>query len=210
MTASVNAPPGAPVAPSEMLTTSASGPGDPGWLAMALLAVVNLVLFVTLIVSYFYLRGGGGVAWPPSGYSDPDLGLPIAALIVLLLSALPLWWAQSGIARGDVSRLRVGLLIAIALGVVFVILQWIALGQQSFSWSANAYASIVYTMIGYQLLNASIGLLLLIVTAALALMGHFTERRRGGVAGVSLYWYAVVGIWILGFATVYLTPRLGS
>src|SRR5690348_13981264 len=94
---------------------------NPGWWAMVLIIVTEAMLFAYLLFSYFYLGSMSSTPWPPSG--PPELKLVVPNTIILLVSSGTMWWAESGIRAGSQGRLRIGMLITLLLGAVFLALQ---------------------------------------------------------------------------------------
>ena len=78
-----------------------------------------------------------------------------------------------------------------------------------FRWDSNAYGSVVWFMLGMHMMH----LLILTTEATLVAIWIFTReydmKHRVDIVTVAIYWYWVVGIWLLLYGIIYLTPRLG-
>src|SRR5690349_22268593 len=93
----------------------------PGAWGMMLLIATEALLFAYLLFSYFYLGSMATGPWPPGG--PPSLKLVLPNTAILLASSGTMYWAEQGIKRGRAGRLRVGLLITLVLGLVFLGIQ---------------------------------------------------------------------------------------
>lgn len=194
--------------PYDTLPTAASGDRSPGWWAMVLLIATEFALFASLIASYFYLRSGQPV-WPPDGVKMPELPMPIAMTCVLILSSVPMFWADRGIRRGNQMALRIGLLLSLILGAVFIGLQVYEYAHEDAVFGANSYGSLFYTITGLHGLHVTLGLLLNIFVSIQAWRGYFSERRNLAVQNVALYWHFVDAVWVIAiFPSLYLLPRV--
>ena len=95
------------------------GSHSAGWWAMLILILNEAVLFAALIASYFYIRINSP-AWPQANIPRPALVLPLIMTVVLVSSSFFMQWAENSIKHGNVSRMRLALLIAFLLAAVFL------------------------------------------------------------------------------------------
>lgn len=190
----------------DALPANLSDKRAPIWWGMVLMIAIEATVFGALIASYFYLKVGAPV-WPPDGIAPPDLLLPSINAGILLLSSLPVWWADRGIQKGDTGRLKLGLAVGFLMGVVFLVLKYIEYSGNDYSWSTNAYGSIVWTITGFHSAHVIVLLIKTLVVEVLAFRGYFSEQRNIGVQVNGLYWHFVVLAWVPLFATLYLSPR---
>lgn len=192
---------------SHPLPNEVTGPTAPLWWGMVLLIVIELTVFASLIVSYFYLRAFAP-AWPLGEIERPELLLPTLATGLLLASSLPIYWADRGMRKGRRLRLLIGFGAGFLLGVAFLVIKYIEYSEVGYSWSTNAYGSIVWTIIGFHSAHMVALLLKTLVVGAMAIAGYFSATRRIGVQVNGLYWHFVVLIWLPLYATLYLAPYL--
>jgi heme/copper-type cytochrome/quinol oxidase subunit 3 len=172
---------------------------------MVMLILTEATLFGALISAYFYLRFAAPV-WPPAGIGRPELILPGIGTVVLLSSSIPMHLADRGIRAGNLQRLRIGLLISFVLGAIFLGIQAAEYMRSEFAPWTNAYGSLFFTITSFHGLHVLGGLLLNAATQVLAWQGHFSQRRHAGVQNVALYWHFVDAVWIVVFASLYLSP----
>jgi cytochrome c oxidase subunit III len=177
------------------------------WWGMIVTIATESMIFVGLLASYGFLRASAQ-HWPPPGIPLPEI--PKTALFSALLigSSLPVWWAERGIKRGDVARLRLGMAVAWLMGAAFVGNSIKDFLDLSFGWSNNAYGSIFYATVGLHLAHVIVALILSIGVQAKAWMGRYDENHYLTVEVVSLYWHFVDVVWIFVFATLFLSEHL--
>jgi len=157
-------------------------------LGVILLIIGDLSFVVSLMFTYFYLRGlntDGG--WIPAGAKT----LPVASgwiiAVPVILSVAAYLWGLQGIRTGDSRRLGLGVLLGLLLVLVGLGLQVDRLVTMPFSPGTGSYASIVITIGGYHLVH-------LLVTLVLGL-GIWSRARRG-LFSRDAYWHAqFVGYW---------------
>lgn len=187
-----------------LLDDAATGPETTIWWGIVGLITVEIVVFTTLLTSYFYLavRQHG---WPPA--DAPDLLVPTINSIVLILSSISISIADRGIRDGKQGRLRAGLIASIVFAVLFLGLKAYELAHKPYRWDDHAYGSIVWFILGLHTLHVFSVLLKSCVMTVLAFRGFFSQHSYVGVQVNGLYWHFVVVIWIPIYITVYLSPR---
>ena len=176
----------------------------PLWRGMVWLLIIEGVVFLVLIASYFYLRFYAA-EWPLGGISKPDLLLPGIGAAILLASSAPMYWADSSIQKGNVRNLMIGLALSFVLGILFLVLKAIEYSGYDYNWATNAYGSITWTIAGFHSAHVLTVLLKVGVVLAAAKHGYFGAERNLGVRVNGLYWHFVVGVWIPLFFTLYLS-----
>ncbi|HET6632398.1 MAG TPA: cytochrome c oxidase subunit 3 [Rhodanobacteraceae bacterium] len=186
------------------LPVGKTGHRTPGfWGVLALIATEGAV-FAYLFFSYFYLLSQSTTPWPPSG--PPPMQYAIPTTIALLVSAAALWWAQRSIRLARRGQMMLALAIAALLGIVYLILQLLDWNAEPFLLQEGAYASLFYTITGFHLLHAAVGVLILATMILWSGLGHITGERYIAIDVAALYWYFVVVVWIAVFITFYVLP----
>ncbi len=202
---------GRPDAPREILSgplsDSLSGPRSTGWWGMVWFAATEATLFACFIASYFFLLGDQE-NFGADGGQPISLIRPLIMTLLLLTSSATMWWGESGIKRGEVGRLRIGLAVTFALGTIFLLLQAGEYASSPIGPGTNAYGSLFFTITGFHGAHVALGLLMNLFVQLRARLGHFTATRHDAVTNISLYWHVVDGVWIAIFASLYLSPRL--
>jgi heme/copper-type cytochrome/quinol oxidase subunit 3 len=177
---------------------------NPGWWAMVLIIVTEGMLFAYLLFSYFYLGSMTIGPFPTDGPPKLDLALPNT--IILLVSSGTMYWAERGIRAGNQARLRLGMLITLVLGTVFLAIQLIEYSHKPFALQTNAYSGLFFTITGFHGAHVFVGLLLNIVVQIWAWRGWFTAERHLAVTNAALYWHFVDGVWLVVLFSLYITP----
>ena len=94
-------------------------------------------------------------------------------------------------------------------GIVSMVLRSFEFSAVKFRWDSNAYGSVVWFMLGMHLLH------LLTITCETLLLTiwsftrEFDMKHRVDMTALGVYWYWVTSIWLVLYAVVYFTPRLG-
>ncbi|HHX64402.1 MAG TPA: heme-copper oxidase subunit III [Chloroflexi bacterium] len=192
------------VIPTDDLVINENSPRAPLWWGMVWLIIIEAMVFLGLIVSYFYLRYYAPT-WPLGDIEPPELTLPTISALTLWISSAPMCRADSSIRKGDVKKLKIGLAISFALGLIFLILKYIEYSGLDYNWATNAYGSIVWAITGFHSAHVLAVLLETVVVFAAASRGYFSAHRNLGVRINGLYWHFVVAIWVPLYVTLYLS-----
>jgi heme/copper-type cytochrome/quinol oxidase subunit 3 len=162
-----------------------------GWYGALVLVATEAALFGTLIASDLYLRFRTP-AWPPAGIRPPDSSLPAVLAVVLLATSIPMALAARSAAtgaRGRAMALVAGALV-VQLGYLAVQAHLYASDLDRFSPSANAYASVYFTLLAVHHAHVALGALADVWLLARLARG-LTRYRRTAVGAVALYWHFV-------------------
>jgi heme/copper-type cytochrome/quinol oxidase subunit 3 len=178
-----------------------------GWWGMVLLIATEATLFAILIATYFYLRFKTGDTWPPDRIGDPKLVKPLIATLILAVSSVPVAFSTRALSDRQLVRARLALLVAVALGVVFLIMQRRLVDDslQTFRPGDNAYGSIFYTLIGLHIAHVVLGVLFG-VWAVLRTI-RFDRTAVVTVRVIALYLHFVNVVAAVLFLVLYLSPR---
>jgi heme/copper-type cytochrome/quinol oxidase subunit 3 len=142
----------------------------------------------------------------PSG-GPPKLELTLPNTIILLISSGTMYWGERGIRAGDQTRLRIGMLITLILGIIFLSIQGIEYSKKEFALQTNAYSGLFFTITGLHGAHVFVGLLFNLVVQIWAWRGWFTAERHLAVTNAAMYWHFVDAVWLVVFFTLYITPR---
>jgi cytochrome c oxidase subunit 3 len=175
------------------------------WGVMALIATEG-ALFACLLFAYGFTAVQQSRGWFPAKPPSVDLGGPNT--LILLASSAAVWWGERGLKSARPRRLTLGLMIAIALGLVFVGVQLVEWKNQGSNVTSSGYASFFFTITGFHMAHVVIGLIALSTVLAWNLMGYFDAHRNTAVTVCGLYWHFVDAVWLFVFTTFYLTPYL--
>ncbi len=181
----------------------------PGYWGMWMLIFTEAVLFSILLTSYFFIRFQQR-EWPPDGIADPELFMVAIMTPILLLSSVPVHWADIAVRRGRIGQMKAGLFLAFAMGATFLVLQGFEYRHflQEFSPRTNVYGSLFFTITGFHGFHVLAGLLMLAWLQLFGWRGYWTKERHLPVQVIAMYWHFVDVVWIFILLTVYLSPYL--
>ena len=156
-----------------------------------------------------------GGQWPPKGVEVLDpWHLPLINTIILLTSGTTVTWAHHALIHNDRKGLIWGLVLTIALGILFTSIQAYEYANATFAFSAdnggNIYSSTFYLATGFHGFHVLVGTIFLIVCLFRALKGHFTPEQHFGFEAAAWYWHFVDVVWLFLFAAVYVWGSWGS
>ena len=174
---------------------------------MVTLIATEMMVFVILLGSYFFLRASSP-HWPPGGIPAPELRLSVPFSFVLWGSSIPVVYAEAAIRRDHQRGLRIGLLVSALMGLAFVGYTIVDFRDLHFGWRTNAYSSMFYTIVGLHALHVVIGLAMNGLVQIKAWQGKFTSHRHTTVEVFGLYWHFVDAVWILVFGSLFLSEAL--
>lgn len=177
-----------------------------GWFGMAALVTTEACLFAYLLFSYYYMALHYGREWLPEDLPGFTLSIPMTVL--LFSSSVVVWFAERGIKKNHRWTCVWGLIVAAALGIVFVVLEVTEWYGEPFSFSTDSYSSFYFTVTGFHMAHVVIGVLMLLTLALWTALGKFDDHRRDPISIGVFYWHFVDAVWVAVFTTIYLTPYL--
>ena len=180
-------------------------------------SVLGMVLFVAS-ESMFFAAFFGAYAttyvnqkvWPPDGTPAPPLGLPTAAVVVLVVSGLLLQAALRAGRRGladTASRWLIGALVA---GAASVVLTLVAYSEVGFGLHAGIFASLFYLMTGLGLAHVAGGVVLLALVVVQSLTGRLALVRYQPAQAAAVYWNFVIVLGLVIYAVFYVVTNTGG
>jgi cytochrome c oxidase subunit III len=152
--------------------------------------------------------------WPVSGPGIADqftpmgaMGIPAINTLILLTSGATVTWAHWGLLKNNRSQLIWGLVLTIALGLIFLSLQIYeyvhAYGELNLKLTMGAYGATFFMLTGFHGFHVTVGTLMLIVILFRSVAGHFQPEHHFGFEGVAWYWHFVDVVWLGLFIFVY-------
>jgi len=177
-----------------------------GWWGMIFFITSEALIFANVIAAYLYLEIRNG-----SWHLPTDIWLPLVNTIILISSSFPAHWAGRSIAKGNQRNVKIGLLLTIILGSIFLggqAYEYSGLFGNHFTPQASVFGSSFFTLTGFHGLHVTVGVLFLLVCLIRALRGDFTAKKHFAVEAGEMYWHFVDGVWIFVFSIVYLLPLI--
>jgi heme/copper-type cytochrome/quinol oxidase subunit 3 len=167
--------------------------------------VIEGAMFIMVLVAYFVLRTRTD-QWPPS-LPNPDLAFGTINTLVMLVSLAPNQVVKKAAERYDLHRVQLYMPVMLLFGIVVLIIRAFEFGALNCSWDDNAYASIVWFILGLHTFHMATDAVDTGVLAALMFTAHVEPKRYVDVSENSLYWYFVVLSWIPVYLVIYFGPR---
>lgn len=134
-------------------------------------------------------------------------GLPALNTLILLISGVTVTWAHWGLVENKRGQLNLGLLLTVALGVLFLCLQFSeyreAFHEMNLTLKSGAYGATFYLLTGFHGLHVTLGTLMLFVVMLRAFKGHFKPESHFAFEAVAWYWHFVDVVWLILFVFVY-------
>jgi heme/copper-type cytochrome/quinol oxidase subunit 3 len=189
----------------ETLPVQGQGRIGTAWWGLMCVIATEGILFAYLVFSYGYLASQN-VRWLPGG--PPSMRLALPATVLLVGSSIVLEWARRAGDRGRTGTARIGVLVTLLMGIAFALLELHEWKSRPFQLDTDSYSSIYFVLTGTHLAHVAVGLLGLLMLLAWSLFGALRPEHTQHRALITLYWHFVDAVWLLVFATVYLSPRL--
>jgi heme/copper-type cytochrome/quinol oxidase subunit 3 len=194
-----------PVHDVSALPSVAFGHRMPIWWGTLGFMVIEGMAFVMAVAAYFYMATQSA-DWP-MGVSPPGLIWGSVLLGLFFLSEVPNHWTKGAAERFDTRRVRIGICIMAAIGIL-------ALGVRAFEfttlnvrWDTNAYGSIVWALLVMHTLHIATDVAETIVMAVMMFVAPLDARRFVDVSENAEYWDFVVLSWVPLYAVLYWAPR---
>lgn len=189
---------------------------------MMLFIVSEVMFFVAWFWAYFdgffrvddveqpvRVEATGGI-WPPTGIEifDP-WHLPLFNTLLLLTSGTAVTWAHHAMLHNDRKGVVWGLIVTVALGALFTVVQAIEYAGAGFSFTGNIYGSTFVMATGFHGFHVLVGTIFLAICLILSLKGNMTAERHLGFEFAAWYWHFVDAVWLFLFVCVYVWGAWG-
>jgi heme/copper-type cytochrome/quinol oxidase subunit 3 len=176
------------------------------WWGNAGMMTIEGVAFGFMIVIYFYLRTRTDT-WPVGG-TPPDLKWGTVNLVIILLSAIPNWYAGRGAVGRDTAKVRVGLIGSCILQAGLCAVRWMEFTALNVRWDEGAYGSAVWVLLGLHTFNLVTDFGDTLVLTAVMYTKPLEGKRFADIAENCGYWYFIVLTWIPIYAVIYFGARV--
>ena len=174
------------------------------WGTLGMMAIEG-TMFAIVLASYFYLRTRV-TDWPP-GLMPPALTFGVLNTALFVVSVIPNQWVKKVAEKGDLRRVQLGLLVMTAIGIGNIALRYGEFKSLNCQWDANAYASILWTILGLHTVHLLTDWYDTAVLTVMMWLGPVEGKRFMDASENSDYWYFVVLTWLPIWFVIYFAPR---
>jgi cytochrome c oxidase subunit 3 len=186
---------------------------SPIWWGNLLLLVIETTMFVLLTASYFYLRMNYE-SWPPPQVNTvppiydtrPSLSIPTTNLVLILLSVLPMIWADRASLKRNLRGVKAGLVICILMGLAAIAMRFHEFDSLKLHYDDNAYGSITWTILGLHLTHLIVGTAENVVMTLWVFAKSMDDKHARDIRVGATYWYWIAGTWIALYGLLFVAP----
>lgn len=171
-------------------------------LGMLLFVISEAMFFMGFIAVYFSAYSAATV-WPPRPVPIPSLGLPTAAVVVLIFSVASLAMAGRAARRRANRHVVQWTGVTLVLAFVFAVLLGVSFRGLSIHTSSGIYGSLFWVLNVVALAHVIGGVVFFVLVLAQASAGEL-ELRQDPLRAASIYWNFVALIGIALYVMFYL------
>jgi cytochrome c oxidase subunit 3 len=187
------------------LPTYGFGARSPIWWGTLGFVALEGMGFALAAGAYLYLAFLNPI-WPID--QPPDLLAGTSLLALLLISIWPTIWLDRVAREEDLRKVRIGLVIASAIGILTLVIRGFELTTMNTRWDANAYGSVQWLLLGLHTGHLITDVGDTLVLTALMFTKHGQGKRFSDVSDNCFYWYFVVASWVPIYGLIYWGSRL--
>lgn len=167
---------------------------EPKTFVLWLLIVSSIMLFAGFTSGYIVRRGEG--EWVV--FNLPTMFMLNTGVIVL--SSIFMQWAYLSAKKDELNNTKIGLSVALTLGILFTIMQYWGWSQMVYNsiyfGFANPSGSFVYAITGVHVLHVVIGIFYLLTILIQTYRFKVHKKSIRGIAMCNTYWHFVGILWI--------------
>ncbi len=175
---------------------------EPKTFVLWLLIVSSIMLFAGFTSGYIVRRGEG--EWVV--FNLPTMFMLNTGVIVL--SSIFMQWAYLSAKKDELNKTKAGLTAALALGILFIIMQYWGWNQMVYNsiyfGFANPSGSFVYAITGVHVLHVIIGIFYLLTILIQTFRFKVHKKSIRGIAMCNTYWHFVGILWIYLYLFLFL------
>lgn len=178
--------------------TNGTEPMIPTQKILLWIGLAGIIMFFAALMSGYIVRQAEG-NWLV--FEIPSMFY--VSTVVILLSSLTFEIAKKAIGKDDLKKTYQFLTYTLALGLVFVICQfmgWNQLVANNIHFSGgNPSESFFYAMSGLHLAHLSIGVISMLVTTYKAKKNRYSAKNHLGISLCAIYWHFLDFLWLILF-----------
>ena len=127
-----------------------------------------------------------------------------------MLSGTTVTWAHHALLHNDRKGLVAGLVLTVALGALFSMVQAYEYMHAPFGFKDSIYGATFFMATGFHGFHVLIGTIFLLVCLIRAMMGDFTPKQHFGFEAAAWYWHFVDVVWLFLFSCIYVWASAGA
>ncbi|WP_394845997.1 cytochrome c oxidase subunit 3 [Pendulispora brunnea] len=175
------------------LPMHAFGASSPIWWGTVLFIAIESMGFALMLATYLYVRGNFD-EWPPSA---PFRTGPGALEVgVLLASLVPMALCWRAVRTERLLATRRWLVLATALSMAALAVRAWEIHALPFTWSENAYASVVWTTVGLHTLEIVVGAAENLFLCAVVFRRIMERKAFEDIEASCVFWFFGVLVWL--------------
>lgn len=182
---------------------------ETGLLSAYVVVAGEILVFLAVFVSWFYLQAERGGSFPPmADLPAPNLTFGGAMTVTMLLGSLTAYVGRRALQGGRRGRFIAGFAVTLLAGVAFLVLlglEYSGLMAAGLDWTNGPYGATYYTLTGLHAAHLLAGLAMVAVLLGRAwFRGHFSAQRNLMARTTEVYWHFLTLVSVLVLAFVYL------
>jgi cytochrome c oxidase subunit 3 len=158
-----------------------------------LLMVSSVMLFAAFTSAYIVRRGEGN-------WLQFDIPSQFAySTVIIIISSFFMQWAYISAKKDDINKVKLGLIITLATGLIFCALQWLgwkALVANNIHFVGNPSESFFYVISGIHLLHMVGGITFLLIIIAKTFQFKVHKKKLLSINICTTYWHFLGAAWI--------------
>jgi cytochrome c oxidase subunit 3 len=185
------------------------------WWGNTLLLTIETAMFGILIALYFSVMMNTSPFPPPRVdrlpviyHSEPEMTLPIAGLILLIVSLAPAIFLDYSARKRRPVAVKLGLVLTILFNIAAIVLRYYEFDSLHFKWNDNAYGSITWMILGIHMFHLIAMFCEDTLLIAWTFANGLDDKHALDLTVMAVYWYWIVGIWLVLFTLVYGVPYM--
>ena len=168
----------------------------------------EVLFFLRFFWAFFHSRLAPsielGLNWPPAGvHPFNPIQIPLLNTIILLSSGATITWAHHALLKNNYTQTVTRLILTVALGLYFTILQAYEYVEASFTIADSVYGSTFFMATGFHGLHVIIGTIFIIISLTRQIKPHFSNNHHFGFEAAAWYWHFVDVVWLFLYVSIY-------
>nr|YP_009228435.1 cytochrome c oxidase subunit III [Idioscopus nitidulus]AKU47322.1 cytochrome c oxidase subunit III [Idioscopus nitidulus] len=145
-----------------------------------------------------------GLQWPPYGIKTFNpMSIPMLNTMILLSSGVSMTWAHNSIINKNFTQSMKSMMITIALGIYFSILQLYEYLESPFTIADSIFGSTFFMGTGFHGIHVIIGTTFIAIIMLRTNKLHFSKNHHIGFESSAWYWHFVDVVWLFLYISMY-------